>query len=137
MNVKTSLKYKSGEIITGHINPESVFRRAPVLANSRLYASLHPCTELVPCHLRCKLSTKGQNPATKELGKHHFRTAADRYDVKKLGKNSIKSAERERRTKVTAHTKVFQVIESRNIPHWKKFLSVKENNQALIEEHSS
>ena len=35
MNVKTSLKYKSGEIITGHINPESVFRRAPVLANSR------------------------------------------------------------------------------------------------------
>jgi Spy/CpxP family protein refolding chaperone len=36
----------------------------------------------------------------------------DRYDVK----NSIKLAERERRTKVTAHTKVFQVIEGRNIP---------------------
>ena len=36
----------------------------------------------------------------------------DRYDVKK----SIKSAERERRTKVTAHTKVLQVIEGRNIP---------------------
>jgi hypothetical protein len=32
---------------------------------------------------------------------------------------------------VTAHTKVFQVIEGRNIPDWKKFLSVKENNQAL------
>ena len=51
---------------------------------------------------------------------------------KKLGKNSIKSAERERRTKVTAHTKVFQVIEGRNIPDWKKFLYVKENKQALI-----
>ena len=59
-------------------------------------------------------------------------TVADvfyRYDVKK---NSIKSAEREHRTKVTAHTKVFQVIEGRNIPDWKKFLSVKENKQALI-----
>jgi cell division FtsZ-interacting protein ZapD len=39
----------------------------------------------------------------------------DRYDVKK----SIKLAERERRTKVTPHTKVFQVIEGRNIPDWK------------------
>jgi hypothetical protein len=36
----------------------------------------------------------------------------DRYDVK----NSIKSTERDRRTKVIAHTKVFQVIEGRNIP---------------------
>ena len=35
MNVKTSLKCKSGEIIIGHINPEIVFRRALVLANSR------------------------------------------------------------------------------------------------------
>jgi hypothetical protein len=35
-------------------------------------------------------------------------------------------------TKVTAHTKAFQVIEGRNIPDWKKFLSVKENKQALI-----
>jgi hypothetical protein len=52
----------------------------------------------------------------------------DRYDVK----ISIKSAERERRTKVTAHTKVFQGIEGRNIPDWKKFLSVKENKQALV-----
>jgi hypothetical protein len=33
---------------------------------------------------------------------------------------------------VTAHTKVFQVIEGKNIPDWKKFLSVKENKQALI-----
>jgi hypothetical protein len=47
-------------------------------------------------------------------------------------KNSIKSAERESRTKVIAHTKVFQVIEGRNIPDWKKFLSFKENKQALI-----
>jgi hypothetical protein len=35
MNAKTSLKGKSGEIITGHINSEIVFRRALVLANSR------------------------------------------------------------------------------------------------------
>jgi hypothetical protein len=31
-----------------------------------------------------------------------------------------------------AHTKVFQVIEGKNIPDGKKFLSVKENKQALI-----
>jgi hypothetical protein len=59
---------------------------------------------------------------------HTVADVFDRYDVK----DSIKSAERERRTKVTAHTKVFQVIEGRNIPDWKKFLSVKENKQALI-----
>ncbi|CAC5420189.1 unnamed protein product [Mytilus coruscus] len=35
MNAKTTLKCKSGEIITGHINPEIVFRRAQVLANRR------------------------------------------------------------------------------------------------------
>jgi hypothetical protein len=35
MNAKTSLKCNSGEIITGHINPEIVFRRALVLANRR------------------------------------------------------------------------------------------------------
>jgi hypothetical protein len=37
---------------------------------------------------------------------HTVADVFDRYDVT----NSIKSAERERRTKVTAHTKVFQVI---------------------------
>jgi uncharacterized protein YifN (PemK superfamily) len=35
MNAKTSLKCKSGEILTGHINPEIVFRRALVLTNGR------------------------------------------------------------------------------------------------------
>jgi hypothetical protein len=35
MNAKTSLKCKSGEIISGHINPEIVFRCALFLANSR------------------------------------------------------------------------------------------------------
>jgi hypothetical protein len=35
ISAKTSLKCKSGEIITGHINPEIVFRRALLLANSR------------------------------------------------------------------------------------------------------
>jgi hypothetical protein len=43
---------------------------------TRTYASLHSCTELVPCYLWCKLSTKGQNPAKKELGKLHFRTTS-------------------------------------------------------------
>jgi hypothetical protein len=55
---------------------------------------------------------------------HTVADVFDRYDVK----NSIKLAERERCT----NTKVFQVIEGRNIPDWKKFLSVKENKQALI-----
>jgi hypothetical protein len=35
MNAKTSLKCKSGEVITGHINPEIVYRRALVFANNR------------------------------------------------------------------------------------------------------
>jgi hypothetical protein len=56
------------------------------------------------------LSTKGQNPATKKLGKLHFRTASLDLIYK------ISS----------------QVIEGRNIPDWKKFLSVKENKQAFI-----
>jgi hypothetical protein len=47
----------------------------------------------------------------------------DRYDIK----NSIKSAERERRSKSFFTTKVFQVIEGRIIPDWKKFLSSGEN----------
>jgi hypothetical protein len=41
---------------------------------------------------------------------HTVADVFDRYDVKKT---SIKSAERVRCTKVTAHTKVFQVIEGR------------------------
>jgi hypothetical protein len=40
MNAKTSLKCKSGEIITGHINPEIVFRRALVLASSRDHVTI-------------------------------------------------------------------------------------------------
>jgi hypothetical protein len=44
--------------------------------------------------------------------KHTVADVFDRYDVK----HSIKLAERERRTKVTDHTKVFQDIEGRNIP---------------------
>jgi hypothetical protein len=35
MNANASLKCKSDEIITGHINPEIVFKCALVLANSR------------------------------------------------------------------------------------------------------
>jgi hypothetical protein len=47
----------------------------------------------------------------------------DRYDIK----NSIKSAERERRSKSFFTAKVVQVIEGRIIPDWKKFLSSGEN----------
>jgi hypothetical protein len=71
---------------------------------------------------------EGSKSGNERIGEASFSDVFDRYDVK----NSIKSAERERRTKVTAHTKVFQVIEGCNIPDWKKFLSVKENKQALI-----
>jgi hypothetical protein len=48
----------------------------------------------------------------------------DRYDVEQ----PIKSAECDRRS----HTKVFQVIEGRSIPDWKKFMSVMANKQALL-----
>ena len=53
---------------------------------------------------------------------HTVADVFDRYDVKT---NSIKSAERERRTKVAAHTKVFQVIEGRNITGKNFYLSKK------------
>ena len=52
----------------------------------------------------------------------------DRYDIQ----NSIKSSERERRSKSFFNPKVFQVIEGRIIPDWKKFLSSGENKQSLI-----
>ena len=172
MNAKTSLKCKSGEIITGHINPEIVFRRALVLANSRddvtIVNILSHHVGPIPVSMfhedgtmrkSCKsdlvqqfenevspvLSLPDFDPSltnyirdgmaliqSMDAKKHRTfgdlaidycreltscfakaHTVADafdrRYDVKKLGKSSIKSAERERRTKVTAHTKVFQV----------------------------
>ena len=52
----------------------------------------------------------------------------DRYDIQ----NSIKSSDRERRSKSFFNPKVFQVIEGRIIPDWKKFLSSGENKQSLI-----
>ena len=52
----------------------------------------------------------------------------DRYDITK----STTSAERERYSKVSASAKVFQVIDGRTIPDWKKLLSAQENKQALI-----
>ena len=190
MNAKTYMKCKSGEIISGHINPEIVFGRALVLANSRddvtidnilshpigpipvamfhkdgtmrkscksdlvkqfenevspvlslpdfdpsLTTSIRDDMTLVQCmdvkrHITFgDLATDYCRELTSCFAKAHtVADVFDRYDVN----NFIKSAERERRTKVTAHTKVFQVIESRNIPDWKEFLSVKENKQALI-----
>ena len=52
----------------------------------------------------------------------------DRYDIQ----HSIKSAERQRRCQTAEATKVFQIIEGRLIPDWKKFLGVAANKQALL-----
>jgi hypothetical protein len=64
---------------------------------------------------------------------HTVADVFDRYDVNKNSeKNPLSRLKESVVLKVTAHTKVFQVIEGRNIPDWKKFLSVKENKQALV-----
>jgi len=52
----------------------------------------------------------------------------DRYHVKL----SIKSAERQRRSNAFSAQKVYQVIEGRSIPDWKKFLCNPENKQSLL-----
>jgi hypothetical protein len=57
---------------------------------------------------------------------HTVADVFDRYDVKKT---SIKSAERVRCTKVTAHTKVFQVIEGRKYS-WLEEISNCQRKQA-------
>jgi hypothetical protein len=51
----------------------------------------------------------------------------DRYDKK----DSTKSAERERRSSSNPG-KVFQIIERRSIPEWRKFLCTSENKQGLV-----
>ena len=51
----------------------------------------------------------------------------DRYDIQ----NSIKKAERDRRSKSVFTTKIYEVIEGRVIPDWKKFISSGENKQSL------
>jgi hypothetical protein len=53
----------------------------------------------------------------------------DRYDLEL----SIKSAERDRRSTYCLSLKVFQIIEGRPIPDWKKFLGVDINKQALLQ----
>ena len=50
----------------------------------------------------------------------------DQYDVEQ----SIKSAECKK--DLILHAKVFQVIEGRSIPDWKKLMSVTANKQALL-----
>jgi hypothetical protein len=46
--------------------------------------------------------------------------------------NSIKKAERDRRSKSVFTAKMYEVIEGRVIPDWKKFISSGENKQSLI-----
>ena len=45
---------------------------------------------------------------------------------------SIKSAERDRRSRTARATNVFDVIERRSIPDWKKLMSVTANKQAFL-----
>jgi hypothetical protein len=53
----------------------------------------------------------------------------DRYD----NKLSIKSAERDRRSSSFGDHKVFQLIDGRPIPDWKKFLRVNANKHLYLE----
>jgi len=52
----------------------------------------------------------------------------DRYDLK----DSIKSAERERRSQAASGHRIYHVNEGSSIPDWKKFLSINRNKQGLI-----
>ena len=52
----------------------------------------------------------------------------DRYDLQL----SIKLAERDRRSSLTSSRKIFQVIDGRQFPDWKKFITVDSNKQALL-----
>jgi metal-dependent HD superfamily phosphatase/phosphodiesterase len=45
--------------------------------------------------------------------------------------NSIKKAERDRRSKSVFTAKIYEVIEGRVIPDWKKFINSGENKQSL------
>jgi hypothetical protein len=56
----------------------------------------------------------------------------DVFDIYDL-ELSIKSAERDRRSTSCLSRKVFQVIEGRPIPDWKKFLGVDTNKQDLLQ----
>jgi hypothetical protein len=52
-----------------------------------------------------------------------------RYDLK----DSIKSAERERRSQAAGGHRIYHVNEGSSIPDWKKFLSNNRNKQEFIE----
>ena len=52
----------------------------------------------------------------------------DRYDLK----DSIKSAERERRSQAAGGHRIYHVNEGSSIPDWKQFLSINRNKQELI-----
>ena len=52
----------------------------------------------------------------------------DRYDIQ----NSIKKTELDRWSKFVFTAKIYEVIEGRVIPDWKKFISSGANKQSLI-----
>jgi hypothetical protein len=74
MTSKTNLKCKSGEIISGHINPELAFRRALVLA--MFYISSRQCTVQLPWHLLYMLSQIDQNPVKRGQKLHLIQTVS-------------------------------------------------------------
>ena len=51
----------------------------------------------------------------------------DRYD----NKESVKSAERERRQNAGPTGRQYQVIAGRSVPPWKKFMALSENKESL------
>jgi hypothetical protein len=65
MTQKTKLKYRSGDTVTVHVNPELVFRRALVLANCREDVTVEkvlsfPMENIHPNLLNmCRSSTNG------------------------------------------------------------------------------
>ena len=190
MTKKSKLKCRSGDTLNVHINPELIFRRALVLANSRDNVTVEKVLSYpvgpIPTSLfhddgsmrkTCKADLLHQleqevssvqslpifdvstttyirdgMALVQSLNAKRYSTFGDlamdfvkmqldcfssastvtdvfdRYDIK----NSIKSAERERRSKSVFSCRVFQVLETRTIPDWKKFLNSGENKQSLI-----
>ena len=191
MTKTTNLKCKSGDIVKVHINPETIFRRALVLANCREDVTVDKVLSYpigpIPTSLfhddgtmrkanKANLSHQLENETSKvcsalppfesdltavirdgmalfqAMNAKQYKTFGDllaafiqirlkvlenafmvvdvfdRYDMK----NSIKGAERERRSKSIAKSRTFEIIEGRSIPEWKKFLSSNVNKQSLI-----
>ena len=71
MTQKTKLKYRSGDTVTVHVNPELVFRRALVLANCREDVTVEKVLSfpIGPIPLFKSLSKKNVNKPLKNIKK--------------------------------------------------------------------